>query len=80
MDVSNIETVSRRNLTRCYKTSTLERGDKRHGAGVEQCRVERSFHPLETGATFTARRIILLFTVLILHVPSAFDNRLLVTE
>ncbi len=63
-----------------HKTSTLERGDKRHGAGVEQCRVERSLHPLEIGATFTTRRIILLFTLLILHVPSAFDNRLLVTE
>jgi hypothetical protein len=37
-------------------------------------------HPLETVATFTARRISLLITVLILHVPQRFDNRLLVTE
>ena len=37
-------------------------------------------HPLETGATFTARRFSLLITVLILHGPQRFYNRLLVTE
>ena len=35
--------------------------------------------PLETVATFTARRVSLLITVLILHLPCRFDNRLLVT-
>jgi hypothetical protein len=37
-------------------------------------------HPFKIAATFTARRISLLITVLILHVPQPFYNRLLVTE
>ena len=41
---------------------------------------KESSHPLETVATFTARPVSLLITVLILHVPQTFDNRLLVTD
>lgn len=44
------------------------------------CRTEELSHPLETAAKFLTRQISLLFTWLILHVPSMFDNRLLVTE
>ena len=72
--------VSLENSPRCCKAFTLEWGDERHEAALMQCRVEGSSHPLETVARFTARRISLLITVLILHVPWSFDNRLLVTE
>ncbi len=79
VDASCIDAVSRRKLTRCRNTSTLEMGDGRHEAELAPCHIEGSSHPLETVATFTTRRVSLLITVLILHLPCRFDNRLLVT-
>jgi hypothetical protein len=80
MDVSCIDSVARRNLTRRYKSSSLER--------VRIVTMRTGSNPaskdrptlVETVAPFIVRRVFLLITVLILHNPHAFDNRLLVTD